>query len=140
MQEALDVYLWLTSGSQDVESNLGVKVSDIILEGDSAGGHLACSLLFMINDIKNGRYCTENNADSELVDGSDQIRLPKALFGVFPAFCVALYMSPSFIISSMDGVIDTSLLLNLLPSFLPCTPQDNLNNNNQGKQINKLLN
>lgn len=51
LQEILDCYLFLTSGSAKVKELLGFNPENIVICGDSAGGNMSLSLALILNDI-----------------------------------------------------------------------------------------
>ena len=52
LQDLLDAYLFVTSGSQEVLTKIGFHPKNIIVTGDSAGGNLALSLVLALNEIQ----------------------------------------------------------------------------------------
>lgn len=56
LQDLLDVYMWLLSGSDEVVQKLGFRPTKIILVGESSGANMGIALSFallMINDLGN---------------------------------------------------------------------------------------
>lgn len=106
------------SGHHDVEKMIGVKPVDIILEGDSGGAHLSCAVSMILNDInkKISNQLINNEVDHDM---KQLIKMPKALFGLFPAFDVRFCPSPSFSLTSIDPLATTSLMLTALKCFMP---------------------
>lgn len=51
LQEVLDAYLFLTSGSEKVIELLGFHPTNIVVCGDSAGGNMSLALALVLNDI-----------------------------------------------------------------------------------------
>lgn len=52
LQDVLDSYLYLTSGTDRIKSFLGFHPKNIVLAGDSAGGNLSVALALVLADIK----------------------------------------------------------------------------------------
>lgn len=52
LQDVLDAYLFLTSGSPQVVDKIGFHPKNIVICGDSAGGQLAVALVYVLNDIR----------------------------------------------------------------------------------------
>ena len=52
LQEVLDLYLWLTSGSPAVQDALSFYPKDIVVAGDSSGGNIAAALIVALQDLR----------------------------------------------------------------------------------------
>lgn len=100
LQEALHVYLWLTSGRKDVQNKLGVKPGKIILTGDSAGGNIAASLCLLVNDIKKIIESGSVKAD---------IKMPHAMLCLYTPFIISPYSFPSILMIGLDALIAAPL-------------------------------
>lgn len=87
LQQILDLYLQVVDEDHPL---LGYSPTDIVLFGDSSGGHLAADLLILLNDIKK--------------DGLLQPRLPRSFVTWFPKFFTRPQVDAgSMFISFMDG-------------------------------------
>ncbi|XP_015784830.1 uncharacterized protein LOC107362310 [Tetranychus urticae] len=99
LQEVLDAYLWVTSGSPDVAQAIGFQPKKIIFCGDSAGANLALSLLLTLNDLSNR-------------DPSDQrLRLPDGIFSIYGAFLLSPLVGPSRVMGAIDPLLSPGVLL-----------------------------
>lgn len=103
LQEMLDVYLWLTSGSQEVVDLLGFHPQKIVLCGDSAGGMLCLILLLVLNDL--------NQMLGERT--GEKIPMPHAFVGFYPAF-TATSLSPSKLLAKMESVLSIGPLMTVI--------------------------
>jgi acetyl esterase/lipase len=52
LQDLLDAYLFLTSGSSEALAKIGFIPRNIIVTGDSAGGNMALALVLALNEIR----------------------------------------------------------------------------------------
>ena len=97
LQDCLDTYLFVTSGRPEVKDFLGFHPKKIVLTGDSAGGNLAVSVTFALNEIR------RNNP-------SAKIKMPDAVVVQYP------YSDPSMVMTPSEALCPTSPLLS--PRFL----------------------
>ena len=88
LQDALDSYLFLTSGSPEVVDKIGYHPKNIVVCGDSAGGNLCVALTYVLNDIRKKQA---------------GISMPTAISVQFPAtnFVIGCF-SPSRILTAVD--------------------------------------
>lgn len=138
LQEILDCYLWLISDSDEIESIFGFKPKQILLCGDSAGGNFSMALMVILSSIHNkimkkkSSFTISNGNVQNSVEksnggsGNQQIdieiqkhRYPKGLFIFYAPFVVATRISPSRIITSIDGLVPFGTVLNCLSAYLP---------------------
>lgn len=87
VQEVLDLYAFLTSGDALVSDMLGFLPENILISGDSAGGHLATISLLALNEIRRM---------------GGHVRMPKALALQYPAMTIGFVASPSMIMNGLD--------------------------------------
>ena len=110
LQDCLDTYLFVTSGRPEVKELLGFHPKKIVLTGDSAGGNLAVSVTFALNEIR------RNNP-------SANIKMPGAVVVQYPysdpsmvitpseALCPITSISPRFMEAMLLAYIPTGILL-----------------------------
>ncbi|XP_053212084.1 uncharacterized protein LOC128395648 [Panonychus citri] len=133
LQEILDVFLWLTSGDDQVDKMIGFKPKRIICLGDSAGAYLLFSLCLVARDI-------------QLISPMDIKTFPKALVAFSPILSSASSkIFPSFLLSYIDPFLCPSLLLHCFSLYgsgvifdSDCIDLENVNTNYQSssKPIN----
>ena len=81
-------YIWIINHAEDC---FGIKINNIIVSGDSAGGNLVLSLVFML-----------------IVHG---VRLPDLVLAEYPACDTSIYnMSPSMLLCLTDGLLKVNFL------------------------------
>lgn len=89
LQNILDVYLRVTDADSPL---LGFLPTDIIVFGDSSGGHLATDLVILLNDIRK--------------DGLLNPKFPRSLVTMFPKFFTRPQVDiGSMFLSFMDGFL-----------------------------------
>jgi hormone-sensitive lipase len=93
--ECYYVYVWALKNFQ----KLGTKGKKIIIIGDSAGGNLAASVTL-----------------KAITDG---IRIPDALFLIYPALYMHFVPSPSRLLSIIDPLLPTKTILECLKAYVP---------------------
>ncbi|XP_074593015.1 uncharacterized protein LOC141848823 [Brevipalpus obovatus] len=115
-QEALDVYLWATSGQDDAIAGLGFKPEDVVLCGDSAGSHLAFSICRALQDIR--QECKLQNSNDISNAGNDGLH-GDANF-IFPSAFVSFYSNMtvaqnqcSLGLTCLEAALTPSVLLSL---------------------------
>lgn len=59
LQDVLDSYFWLSSGSMQVREVLGFNPSKVVVAGDSAGANLVYTLCLLLTNMHD--YAKENN-------------------------------------------------------------------------------
>lgn len=126
LQEALDVYLWLTSVNPEVEKVIGIKPQKILLVGDSAGGHIICSLLMILNDILKIQNDSNNPSTQQ-----NAVQMPEAVFALFPLVTMSLYAYPSMIVLMAEPIVPMNLFWQMMKGFL------NLDKQNSEKKTKK---
>ncbi|KAL0484515.1 lipase [Acrasis kona] len=90
LEECYQAYKWiLKNGSQDL--GLHLEKSKIIFVGDSAGGNIVSALLMRIIE-------------------EDKLRRPDALVLAYPAMYLEFSPSPARIMSTLDPLLNTSIL------------------------------
>lgn len=99
-QDVLDVFLWLTSNSPDVEELLGFKPKKILVCGDSAGAFLSFTLVKMLKDIQ--KYIFEQKLN-------ETIHLPELIVN-FYGFTTLNKSSPSTILSFIESIVTLPIL------------------------------
>lgn len=97
-QDALDVYLWVTSGHKSVAEQLGFHPEKIVLIGDSAGATLGLGLVDVAKKI-------------QTMDPSLNLLLPKDLVFFYGAYMLHSCNSPSKISSFFDILVTESSIL-----------------------------
>ena len=107
LQDCLDTYLFVTSGRPEVKNFLGFHPKKIVLTGDSAGGNLAVSVTYALNEIR------RNNP-------SLKIKMPDAVVVQYPYSDPTMVMTPSEALSPISPLIFprelTAMLLALVPT------------------------
>lgn len=114
LQDCLDAYLWLTSGSDEVIQYIGYKPENIIFTGDSAGGNLCLILSCLLNDIKK-KLITFDEAIRKL---EPEITFPSAIVAIYPSVNLKCIESPSRILSITDCQLTSGVLLSCLGCYL----------------------
>lgn len=108
LQELLDFYFWLIgfeNSSDSVETLIGFIPNEIIFSGESAGGHLALSMMLILNDIK-------QTFDPNL-------KMPKSLILMYPKVTLCYHQYPSSISSGWDLIIFPQLLPIVGQAYIP---------------------
>ena len=81
-------YVWIINHAEDC---FGIKINNIIISGDSAGGNLVLSLVYML-----------------IVHG---VRVPDLVLAEYPACDTSIYnMSPSMLLCLTDGLLKVDFL------------------------------
>ncbi|XP_074596864.1 arylacetamide deacetylase-like isoform X2 [Brevipalpus obovatus] len=106
LQEILDVYLWVTNGSEEVRETLGYIPKTIVLVGDSAGGNLITSMTMVINDILK-------------LDPHFHTFLPKSLVCLYAPFDLTLKLTPSMVLAACDSLLSAGLMLSCFEAYIP---------------------
>lgn len=127
VQELLDCYLWLQSGSPEVKEVLGFIPSEIIFAGDSAGGNFILALTVLLNDIHQEFSST-------------RITFPKALVGMFGKYHISKKMHSSHFLSISDQLVSFTFLLRMA-SYCKFRwyNQHSLNNNSDAQKTWTLV-
>lgn len=105
LQDCLDAYLWLTSGSSEVFNLLGFTPKKVIICGDSAGGGLTLSLALILNDIR--------------VKKLRSIVMPSALIAFYPVCDLRPSASPSRLLTCFETFLPLGLLMSILDAYFP---------------------
>ncbi|XP_074596067.1 hormone-sensitive lipase-like isoform X2 [Brevipalpus obovatus] len=106
LQEILDVYLWVTNGSDEVRETLGYIPKTIVLVGDSAGGNLITSMTMVVNDILK-------------LDPHFHTFLPKSLVCLYAPFDLTLKLTPSMVLAACDSLLSAGLMLSCFEAYIP---------------------
>ena len=115
LQDCLDTYLFVTSGRPEVKDLLGFHPKKIVLTGDSAGGNLAVSVTFALNEIR------RNNP-------SAFIKMPDAVVVQYPYSDPSMVMTPSEALCPISPIISPRFLESMPLAYLPTgifLPRDN---------------
>ena len=91
LQDVLDAYYWLTSGSEQVQQVLGFQPSKVVAAGDSAGAFLAYTLCLILTDMKD--FAVKEQL-------SKPLPLPNAMlfiYGVFTFTNPSIFMTNTFL-------------------------------------------
>lgn len=108
LQEAFDVYHWLrTAPDPELMDRLGFRPRQIVVIGDSAGGNLALSLALFVHHLLAGRPAGVHPA----------LRPPDGIVGIYGAFLLVPFISPSRILSSIDTLINPEISLFLMAVY-----------------------
>lgn len=102
IQDALDAYLAIVNDSDGKfkRKSGGLHPTQIVVSGDSAGGHLAISLCYALNEVQ------------KQVDG--QLLMPMSLNVLFPAAQLSLGpTSPARCCVMLDSMLPPSILFNV---------------------------
>lgn len=103
LQDALDVYLFLTSGDPKVTDMIGFDPDNIVLSGDSAGSNLALAVTLALNQIRKS-----GNESTDMNEISKDIRMPKALALQYPSL-TGFIAVPSTTILAFDPILTVTL-------------------------------
>ena len=106
LQDCLDTYLFVTSGRPEVKELLGFHPKKIVLTGDSAGGNLAVSVTFALNEIR------RNNP-------SANIKMPDAVVVQYPCSNMPIIMAPSEALSPISPILTPQLMASLILAYIP---------------------
>ncbi|KAI1294244.1 Hormone-sensitive lipase [Halotydeus destructor] len=107
LQELLDVYLWLTSGSPEVEAAFGFRPRNIVLVGDSCGSNLVTTLLVVLNDMRKA---------------GGRVLMPRHLVGFYAVFSLRNnQMMASYLLTAMHPFLTPQVILCLMDSYIPQT-------------------
>ena len=111
LQEVLDVYLWLTSGADEVQQKLGFHPQRIILSGDSCGAFLAITLTIVLNEL-NKMLAKSAQVNDGCRAGIQSIalpiRLPVAIVAEYPVLSLT-NLSPSVAFTIFESLVDGHL-------------------------------
>ena len=91
LQDVLDAYYWLKSGSEQVQQVLGFQPTKIVAAGDSAGAFLVYTTCLILNDMKT--FATKNQL-------CEPPPLPYALVSIYGCFTFknpCIFMSNTFL-------------------------------------------
>ena len=102
----MDTYLFVTSGRPEVKDLLGFHPKKVVLTGDSAGGNLAVSVTFALNEIR------RNNP-------SANIKMPDAVVVQYPYSDPSMVMTPAEALSPISPLIFPRLLESVLLAYIP---------------------
>ena len=111
LMDALDTYLWLTSGDAQVEEILGFKPQDIMISGDSSGGNFAVSLTVLINEIR-------------LLDKNFKPVFPSSLILACPCVSVDETIYFSNIFATFDIILSVFVLNTVSRAYPPIRLRD----------------
>ena len=100
LQDVLDAYYWLTSGSVQVRQVLGFQPTKIVAAGDSAGAFLAYILCLILTDMK--EYAAKQQLRNSLF-------LPQALVSIYGFYNLNL-SSPAIAINFLDFLFPAPVL------------------------------
>lgn len=129
IQELVDLYLWLrgyNNSSDSVKELLGFIPNDIVISGESAGGHIALSATLVLNDIK---MMFDKN-----------IKMPKALVLMCPKVTLCYHQYPSSISSGWDLIIFPQLLPIVGQAYIPLKKDGNaMSENTKCWDVNQNL-
>ena len=103
LQATLDFYLWLSSGTKEVEDMLGFIPRDIVLSGESSGGNLASALMVSLNDIRK----------------FEDVRMPSTLICFYPKIGLEYELFPSAFIQAFDPFINKHCQLKVTDAYIP---------------------
>lgn len=112
LQQVLDTWLWLNSGSQSVEQKIGFIPEEIVLTGDSSGGSIVSSLLVILNELRNLPALQ-----------ADPI-FPKSVVLLFPKTTLQFDLFPSLMLSVFDSILNMQLLLGACVAYMPMKKRD----------------
>lgn len=107
LQELLDVYLFLVSGSGSVKELLGFQPKKIVLCGDSAGGYFSIALTLVLSDVRRLSL--------------DRIPFPSALCIQYPAAQPAIPVhSASRLLIVLDTLLTVSAVYSAGEAYTNC--------------------
>ena len=113
LQEVLDVYLWLTSGSLSVKDTLSFNPVNVIISGDSSGGNIAAALILALNDLRRD------------VSIKTVISMPKSLVLFFAKLSIDLdVLYPSALLSILDPLVNPYFMIRAAQAYLPFFERD----------------
>lgn len=103
-QDSLDAYLWLISGHPQVEQTIGFQPKKVIVVGDSAGGMIVMSTIFLLNEIR------KKSSDYKII-------MPEAVITFYGAFWLNAEWSPSKLMSMFDPILHYGNILAIAGCF-----------------------
>lgn len=124
LQEMLDVYLWLTSGTQEVQDTLGFVPDLISFADDSSGALQTMAVLTVLADMRRA--------------GSD-VPLPAGIVALYPSYTVSPCVLPSFLLSIFHPMLFPTVIMNACDSYFPEDPEDNNNTNCGHRNITERI-
>lgn len=135
LQEVVDFYLWLTSGTQEVIDLIDFHPEQIIISGDSSGGNLAAASLMVLNDIKEININNNNNYNQVA------IKRPTAIVLFYPKIMLRMEMLPSTLLTNFDLIINQCIQLTICESYLPLIKRGTISSATENSSIKseKLL-
>ena len=122
LQDVLDTYLW--TSSKECADLLGFNPEQVILIGDSAGGHLVMSLIVVLNDIR--RLGLRGHGDNE---HDDAIRMPAACLALVPMLDLSLRRVPSFSNAFLNEMFLPSSIFSVINCYYPISEEQTLKQN-----------
>ena len=100
LQDVLDAYYWLTSGSEQVQQVLGFQPNKVVVAGDSAGAYLVYTLCLILTDMK--EYSTKQQLGTTAP-------LPHAIVSIY-GFYTLSHPSPVMALSFLDLFMTPSVI------------------------------
>lgn len=108
LQDVLDVYMFLTSGSEKVREMLGFHPTNIVMTGESAGGHISITMrIALLMIAKTGAT----------------VMMPAGLSVLFPCAVPAPVGFPSTVFFSFDPVLPAALCAIVFGEYQKMDPQ-----------------
>ena len=90
LQDVLDLYVFLTSGDEEVEKMIGFQPEKVYMAGDSAGANLVIAATFVLNHLRKM---------------GESVRMPAAIMTQYPTVCATFVAVPSFSFVLLDSVL-----------------------------------
>lgn len=118
IQDLLDVYMWLVSGSQAVEHTLGFRPTKIVLMGESSGGNMVLELAIALKMVQE----LGQNLSPKF-----ELLMPKGLSVQYPCVVAAPIASPSGVFLAFDPCLSTGMAavtVSAYPDLDPPAPDD----------------
>ena len=104
IQDLLDAYLFVTSGSFACKSLLGFHPKNIVITGDSAGGNLALSLTLILHEL------SKMHPDASII-------MPRAIYLLYPTANSACDISASRSMCTFDPILNIAAVFSVAQAY-----------------------
>ena len=104
IQDLLDAYLFVTSGTPAVKSAIGFNPKSIIITGDSAGGNLALVLTLILHEL------SQLNPHGNII-------MPNAIYLLYPTANSACDISASRSMCTFDPILNIAAVFSVAQAY-----------------------
>lgn len=104
LQDLLDAYLFVTSGSPSANNFLGFKPKSVVITGDSAGGNLALALTLLLHEISK-------------IQPNSKLLMPNAIYLLYPTANSACDISASRSMCTFDPILNLAAVFSVAQAY-----------------------